>query len=74
MLELTALVVDIFNLYIHRLEVNGQNSLKFEYLERNAQVADEIKQNLKISLIYMYSYLRYMRKKLSRNGDICNIM
>lgn len=63
MLELTALVVDIFNLYIHQLEVNGQNSLKFEYLERNAQVADEIKQNLKISLIYMYSYLRYMRKK-----------
>lgn len=63
MLELTALVVDIFNLYIHRLEVNGQNSLKFEYLERNAQVADEIKQNLKISLIYMYSYLRYMREK-----------
>lgn len=63
MLELTALVVDIFNLYIHQLEVNGQNSLKFEYLERNALVADEIKQNLKISLIYMYSYLRYMRKK-----------
>lgn len=63
MLELTALVVDIFNLYIHRLEVNGQNSLKFEYLEQNALVADEIKQNLKISLIYMYSYLRYMRKK-----------
>lgn len=63
MLELTALVVDIFNLYIHQLEVNEQNSLKFEYLERNAQVADEIKQNLKISLIYMYSYLRYMRKK-----------
>lgn len=63
MLEWTALVVDIFNLYIHQLEVNGQNSLKFEYLERNAQVADEIKQNLKISLIYMYSYLRYMRKK-----------
>lgn len=63
MLELTALVVDIFNLYIHQLEVNGQNSLKFECLERNAQVADEIKQNLKISLIYMYSYLRYMRKK-----------
>lgn len=63
MLELTAVVVDIFNLYIHQLEVNGQNSLKFEYLERNAQVADEIKQNLKISLIYMYSYLRYMRKK-----------
>lgn len=29
MLELTALVVDIFNLYIHQLEVNGQNSLKF---------------------------------------------
>lgn len=70
MLELTALVVDIFNLYIHRLEVNGQNSLKFEYLERNALVADEIKHNLKISLIYMYSYLR----KLSRNGDICNII
>lgn len=63
MLELTALVVDIFNLYIHQLEVNGQNSLKFEYLERNALVADEIKQNLKISLIYMYSYLRYMREK-----------
>lgn len=74
MLELTALVVDIFNLYIHQLEVNGQNSLKFEYLERNALVADEIKQNLKISLIYMYSYMRYMREKLSRNGDICNIM
>lgn len=42
MLELTALVLDIFNLYIHQLEVNGQNSLKFEYLERNALVADEI--------------------------------
>lgn len=46
MLQLTALVVGIFNLYIHQLELNGQISLKFEYLKQNALVADEIKKDI----------------------------